>query len=653
MQESIVRRSDNKAPGLLSRLRHDTTGNALAMIAMATIPLVGMVGSAVDIGRSYLIKSRLQQGCDAGVLAARRAMTGSTLDGAATTQGQNFFRTNFANNTGGAVNVSFTPTGTADGQVTGTANARVPMSITKVFGTEYVDLSVQCDARLEISNTDVMMVLDVTGSMACRPDDSDCDSGPESKIVALRSATVNFFDTIENATNADARFRIGFVPYSSAVNMGQDPFTSTNLLPANWLVDNWTYQSRVANMTKPGFSPTTTYGGWTNQNYGSSITNDDCSKYGQNNSFSGFSPSPEGNPIIPTNDVFAPSQPANVAQTQYERVTPAPYSNKKTCTRRYRTATTSYAENGRFSFTSWDFKPVTYNVAGYKTGAIVSAYISNNAPTGSVIGSGAYNMVELVNDPGSTVTASSTAYEGCLEERDTFAQATYTSIPSTAYDMDILTTPSSDATRWRPMWKELIFDRAGVANELNTMTNRPRVTLAWCPAEASHLADRTRTDVQDYVDSLVATGNTFHDLGMAWGARMLSPTGMWAAQNSTAPNGRAITRHLIFMTDGDMYTPPDIYNAHGYEKLDRRISGGAAPTLSDLINRRNSRFVAMCNAARANNIIIWTVAFGTSNPPNLLACADPGRAFQATNAAALQTQFQTIASQIAALRISR
>ena len=50
---------------------------------------------------------------------------------------------------------------------------------------------------------------------------------------------------------------------------------------------------------------------------------------------------------------------------------------------------------------------------------------------------------------------------------------------------------------------------------------------------------------------------------------------------------------------------------------------------------------------------IWTVAFGTSNPPNLVSCADPGKAFVATNTAALQAQFQAIASQIAELRLSK
>lgn len=628
--------------GILTRLRRDASGNTLAMIAMATIPLASLVGSAVDIGRSYLIKSRLQAACDAGALAARRSMAGSVLDDNATNQGRNFFRINFSTDTSGATNVVFTPAVTADGQVTATATARVPMTITKMLGTEFVDLSVTCDARLEISNTDVMMVLDVTGSM----------SG--SRIIGLRQAVMDFYDTIQNSTTAEGRFRIGFVPYSSAVNVGIDPHTGQEILPLNWIVDTWTYQSRTANMTTPGYSPTTVYSAWATQNYGSNISNTNCTNYGNNVSFSGFNPSPSGNPTLPTNDVYTTSgAPATVTQTFYQRLSNT-YSGNQSCDRRQRTATTSYALNGRFAFTSWDYKPVSYNVSTLRTGSVVNAYTGGSAPTGTVPVSGSYDMVALVNTPGSNVGGTSTVFDGCVEERDTVAQATYPSIPVDAYDMDILTTPFNAATSWRPMWPELVYNRNGLANELNVTTNRNWVTSSWCPAAASKLAVRTRAQVQSYVDGLVANGNTYHDFGMAWGARMLSPTGMWAAENATAPNGRPINRHLLFMTDGDMYTPPNIYSAQGYEKLDRRVSGLAnTPNETDLINRHNARFVAMCNAARANNMVVWTVAFGSSNPPNLVACADAGRSYVATNTAALRTQFQSIASQIADLRLAR
>ncbi len=156
------------------------------------------------------------------------------------------------------------------------------------------------------------------------------------------------------------------------------------------------------------------------------------------------------------------------------------------------------------------------------------------------------------------------------------------------------------------------------------------------------------------MNGLVATGYTFHDLGMAWGVRLISPNGLFAGENTTAPNGRPISRHIIFMTDGMMNTPANQYTSHGYEESDRRVSGAAVtPTTSDLISRHDARFQALCNQARANNIVVWTIAFGTSNPSTLVSCADSGKSYVATDSAALTAQFQAIASSIAKLRLSR
>jgi len=652
--------------GLLTRLRHDASGNALAMIAMATIPLAGMVGSAVDIGRSYLIKSRLQQACDSGVLAARRAQAGASLDANAITQGKNFFAINFATNTAGATNALFTPSNTDDGQVTAVATAGVPMTITKIFGTDTINLRVTCDARLEISNTDVMMVLDVTGSMACLPSGGPCDSGPNSKIAALRTAVVDFYDTVNGATTEDARFRIGFVPYSSTVNLGSDPFTDQPILPANWVVENWTYQSRVANMTKKGWTPVTTFTSWQDDPNQPKLTNTDCTTFANNNSVGGYSPanttdyntanSNPGNAQPPSGTFFQANSPPYDQRRVYKRKNSSSYSGTATCVRQWRVASTAFDDS--YFFQSWDYKPVSYDVRDYRNGNPVSVYRANAAPTGSMDAPGSYNMVDLVNTPGSTVVGSSTVNDGCFEERDTVNQATYSPPPSGTFDLDIISTPVNDATRWRPMWPELIYQRGDgstTANEIGVTTNRGNYFSYACPAAASKLATLARADVVSYVNSLIATGTTFHDLGMAWGARLISPTGMWAAENATAPNGKPITRHLIFMTDGEMNADPSIYTSHGYEVLDRRtaVTTGAISG-SNQNTRHDNRFKALCTAAKNNDVTVWTVNFSDSAQPSLVACAsDSSKAFKATNNAELRAQFQNIASQIAELRLSK
>ena len=82
--------------GFLRRLLDDRAGNTLALVAAATLPILGMVGGSIDMGRSYLSQSRLQQACDAGVLAARKKLgsdvvvTGDVPDDVAET-GNKFF----------------------------------------------------------------------------------------------------------------------------------------------------------------------------------------------------------------------------------------------------------------------------------------------------------------------------------------------------------------------------------------------------------------------------------------------------------------------------------------------------------------------------------------------------------------------------------
>jgi hypothetical protein len=136
---------------------------------------------------------------------------------------------------------------------------------------------------------------------------------------------------------------------------------------------------------------------------------------------------------------------------------------------------------------------------------------------------------------------------------------------------------------------------------------------------------------------------------MAWGARLLSPSGLFADENGPY-NGRPVSRHVIFMTDGDMMTPRDNLSHQGQERSMPRIG---ATSDDDAIARHNNRFVQLCRAARQRAITIWVVSFGVGSNANLNSCASSGQAFEASNASQLNDQFQAIARQISKLRLSQ
>src|SRR3546814_9773695 len=127
-----------------------------------------MIGGGLDISRLYLAKTRLQQACDAGVLVGRKAMGSGSWS---TTKGYDaakaMFQANFADAAYGssAFTKSFSETG---GTLTVNASVGMPMTIMRIFGQTERTIAVTCTAEMRIPNTDVMFVLDTTGSMSDR-----------------------------------------------------------------------------------------------------------------------------------------------------------------------------------------------------------------------------------------------------------------------------------------------------------------------------------------------------------------------------------------------------------------------------------------------------------------------------------------------------
>ncbi|MDP4605868.1 MAG: pilus assembly protein TadG-related protein, partial [Erythrobacter sp.] len=231
-REKPVRKS------FLRSLLHDTAANTIVISAAALVPLTAMVGGGIDASRYYMAASRMQAACDAGALAARQAMTSDTFTSSHRQIGLNFFDQNYESGMFGLTGRTRNFTSDGEGVVTGTANGTLPTSIMGIFGYGSFDIEVSCSAEINISNSDIMFVLDVTGSMACLPNGSNCSSGSDSKIASLRSAVVNFYDTVEAATSESAQVRYGFVPYSQQVNVGFS-------IPRAFMANRHTYQSRV------------------------------------------------------------------------------------------------------------------------------------------------------------------------------------------------------------------------------------------------------------------------------------------------------------------------------------------------------------------------------------------------------------------------
>ena len=640
--------------GFLGRLRSDVRANTLVMMAIALIPITGLAGSAIDTARLYFVKVRLQQACDAGALAGRKFMVGTDFNANAQTQSRTFFANNFKTGMFGSGDPTFTPTQTADSQVHGEASVVVPMTLTKIMGAGDATLNVSCEAKLEIPNLDVMFVLDTTGSMNAPASASDT----QTKIAALRESVTNFYNAVEDSKQTGTQVRYGFVPYSTSVNVGL-------LLKPDWIADKWKYQSRVDDGDED-YEKTTTSNTTTDYSAWRAVSGDTTTTKYQTADETCITPpntykatdvlttvkteqKPDGTWTYKLRQRTETGSKYSVSRSGgFCNFTQVTYNNLKTERDEVThpgpgTTTTS----GTYQW--WMYRQVEYDVTPFKKG------------NSSV--SGASNVkYPIANGHGDT-KVSWTAANACIEERKTVVATDYSSIPSGAYDMDIdmVPNPSDPDTQWGPELPQLVYARNGINNyttgnvrSTSNFTNMNQVNYYTCPSAARKLGAITSSQLQSYLNGLKVDGKTYHDIGFVWGARLISPTGLFASENATAPNGSDISRHIIFMTDGDTETDINQYDAYGLSGIDRRrTSAAATPTNADQDKIVSDRTLALCKAARAKNITVWVIAFGTDLTDMLRGCATPGRAYQANNADELNTTFSNIASQIAKLRVSK
>ncbi len=623
----------NPDRGLLLRLAHDRAGNTLALVASGMVPLLAMIGGGIDMGRGYLSQSRLQNACDAGVLAARKqlgsevAATGE-VPGEVVETGERFFDINFRDGAYGTVDRDFQMTLEDDLAISGVAKVTVPTSVMKIFGFSEVPLEVHCQAKLNFSNTDVMMVLDTTGSMR---QTNPGDSAP--RIDVLRQVVRTFHTQLEASKAAGTRVRYGFVPYSANVNVGFQ-------LKSGWMVDEWTYQGRQSVTTTGTGTRTTT---WTPIS-GSAATIPEYK-----------AASCPADTVVTTAVVPTTTLP-NGDQTGQSRVNGRDYVCSAADAGLISVSGTEYTDYLYNWLTSsamriWDYRPVTIDVKSFRD------------PNPDKLVRGGSLRLRMGGEPARIVEMLE-PFTGCIEERSTYEIDDYDNVDfARALDLnlDLVPTDGDPDTQWRPMLHNISFERsltwrgAGSFTTAASKYGYDYFNAGWagytaCPAQARKLAEMDGTQLNTYLGTLKAAGNTYHDIGMIWGGRLISPTGIFASENVDV-GGQATSRHLIFLTDGET-APLDVtYGTYGIEPLDqRRWSPSSALSLTETVEKR---FNVACQEVRKKNVTIWVVSFGLSLNPVLTECAGADHAFEAQNSDQLNAVFSKIARAMGDLRISK
>lgn len=206
---------------ILQRIRTfvpDRRGNIAITFALSFLPVMGMVGAAMDYGSLTNVKSAMKQASDLTAVSLAKVAPNKTAT-ELQALGDQYYRSNL---TMPLSNLVVTTTFSKDeGGITVAATGDVQMAVMKAFGINTMTTSVKSKAGVGGARMRVALVIDVTGSMK--------DDG---KMDATKTATKDLIDQLQQAGSNDGDVYISLVAFNKNVNIG------TANASASWL--NWT-----------------------------------------------------------------------------------------------------------------------------------------------------------------------------------------------------------------------------------------------------------------------------------------------------------------------------------------------------------------------------------------------------------------------------
>jgi Flp pilus assembly protein TadG len=222
-------------------------GNIAMIFALCSLPVVGMMGAAVDYSRANAVKADLQSALDATALMVSKSapnLTATELQTAA----NSYFAALFQSAEAGTTTITATYTST-NSTVKVDGITSVNTDFIGVLGPSFKNLPVNGSASVSwgSSRLRVALALDNTGSMAS-----------SSKMTALKTAAKALLTQLQSAAQNPGDVYVSIVPFAKDVNVG----------PANY------------NSTWVDFKDHGSWDGWDSEN-GDDVNSTTCTKNGK------------------------------------------------------------------------------------------------------------------------------------------------------------------------------------------------------------------------------------------------------------------------------------------------------------------------------------------------------------------------------------
>jgi Flp pilus assembly protein TadG len=208
----------------LRALPGDQHGNVILTFALATVPIMGFVGAAVDYSRANSDKAAMQAAIDATGLMLSKNVNGMT-QAQINSQATNYFNALFTRKDVSNIQITPTYTNSNGTQIVITATGTVDTTFMKVMGFSNMPISVSSTVKWGNTRLRVALVLDNTGSMS-----------QNGKMTALKNALTNsstgLLTQLKNAATQNGDVYVSIIPFVKDVNVDSVNYN------ANWI--DWT-----------------------------------------------------------------------------------------------------------------------------------------------------------------------------------------------------------------------------------------------------------------------------------------------------------------------------------------------------------------------------------------------------------------------------
>ncbi len=210
----------------VAAFRRASAGNVAITFALATLPIVGSVGFAVDYSHANAVKAAMQAALDStALMLSKDAATLSNGD--LQTKAKSYFDALFTRPEARNVTVSAAYSTSAGSKIKVDGAAEVPTSFLGVIGYQNINVTGSSTAAWGSTRLRVALVLDNTGSMA-----------QDGKMAALKAATKSLLTQLQSAAAQNGDVYVSIIPFSKDVNIGASNYNATYIDWTEWNSDN-------------------------------------------------------------------------------------------------------------------------------------------------------------------------------------------------------------------------------------------------------------------------------------------------------------------------------------------------------------------------------------------------------------------------------